>query len=385
MSNRIENYKKWMGVTSWHNKGYKGQGINILNTESLDDSHSIFTRDAVVFIAPDSNVYSADVSLKYNGGIYEYHRVNYNDSVYDWQEFVDLFSIDGVTRSIGSSGTYYNEYKYNYWNQFVEDGILFSCSAGNDGGSYDMDTVGSPFPPEISFAIGAISYQESTDTFIKAGYSSTGPDLDFVTFPVTQYGVSGTSFASPAFMGLCAVIMSRCGKMKFNHIYEFLQDISIDIGIEGFDWNHGWGFPYLPQGKCVQMVIDNPTMIIEDNVKEEVVLDQPPKILNGRTLLPVRALAEALGYSVGWDGKTKTITITRDDDKIIMVINSTEMYIDYNVNDNIDGEIIELSQAPVIDVDTSRTLVPVRALCEALNCVLAWSEYDRKVSIFEMG
>ncbi len=35
----------------------------------------------------------------------------------------------------------------------------------------------------------------------------------------------------------------------------------------------------------------------------------PPKIKNGRTYIPVRFVSEHLGYNVGWDGETKTITI----------------------------------------------------------------------------
>ena len=39
-------------------------------------------------------------------------------------------------------------------------------------------------------------------------------------------------------------------------------------------------------------------------------LDVPAKLINGRTMVPVRAVAEAFGCSVEWDSETKTITIT---------------------------------------------------------------------------
>ncbi len=35
-----------------------------------------------------------------------------------------------------------------------------------------------------------------------------------------------------------------------------------------------------------------------------------PMIINGRTMLPVRFVAENLGCRVDWDSKTKTVTIT---------------------------------------------------------------------------
>ncbi len=39
-------------------------------------------------------------------------------------------------------------------------------------------------------------------------------------------------------------------------------------------------------------------------------LDVPPKSINGRTMVPLRFVSEQLGAKVGWDGKTKRVTIT---------------------------------------------------------------------------
>ncbi len=41
----------------------------------------------------------------------------------------------------------------------------------------------------------------------------------------------------------------------------------------------------------------------------QVYLDSPPVILNGRTMLPVRAVAECFGCDVNWDSDTATVTI----------------------------------------------------------------------------
>ena len=38
--------------------------------------------------------------------------------------------------------------------------------------------------------------------------------------------------------------------------------------------------------------------------------DVPPVIMDGRTLLPVRAVSEALGVTVGWEESTQTVTLT---------------------------------------------------------------------------
>ena len=37
--------------------------------------------------------------------------------------------------------------------------------------------------------------------------------------------------------------------------------------------------------------------------------DVPPQIINGRTLLPIRAIAQFFGYDVDWNGNTQTVII----------------------------------------------------------------------------
>lgn len=47
-------------------------------------------------------------------------------------------------------------------------------------------------------------------------------------------------------------------------------------------------------------------------VLTDVYLDVPAKTINGRTMVPVRFIAESLGCTVNWDEKTKTVTITQN-------------------------------------------------------------------------
>ena len=43
----------------------------------------------------------------------------------------------------------------------------------------------------------------------------------------------------------------------------------------------------------------------------EKILDVPAKLLNGRTLVPVRAISEAFGCNVDWDNDAWTVIITK--------------------------------------------------------------------------
>ncbi len=54
--------------------------------------------------------------------------------------------------------------------------------------------------------------------------------------------------------------------------------------------------------------------------------DVPPTVINGRTLVPVRTIFEALGLEVSWDSETQTISGTRDVLEIKLTINNDLAY-----------------------------------------------------------
>lgn len=87
-----------------------------------------------------------------------------------------------------------------------------------------------------------------------------------------------------------------------------------------------------------------------------------PVIENERTLLPLRFVAESFGCDVSFDDATKDITIKNDKNEIHFTLGSTS----YTVN----GEQMELDVA-AFERD-GRTLIPVRALVEALGKDVYW-------------
>nr|QGT51085.1 hypothetical protein Firmicute1046_1610 [uncultured Firmicutes bacterium] len=104
-----------------------------------------------------------------------------------------------------------------------------------------------------------------------------------------------------------------------------------------------------------------------------VAFDQEPIIENGRTLVPVRAIFEALGASVNWDGDTQTVTSKRGSINIVLTIGSNMM--------SKNGKDIEI-EVPAQTVN-DRTVVPVRAVAEAFGCNVDWDNGTQTVVISE--
>ncbi len=120
-------------------------------------------------------------------------------------------------------------------------------------------------------------------------------------------------------------------------------------------------------GEDVKLVIDCPTALINgiptrvDNDNTEVV---PYISAENRTLVPIRFISEALGAEVAWDEATRTVTVTKADTSIKMVIGNTA----YDVN----GSAKTMETAPIIAQD--RTMLPLRAAAEALGQQVYWND-----------
>ncbi len=72
--------------------------------------------------------------------------------------------------------------------------------------------------------------------------------------------------------------------------------------------------PLLDDKLQIQMYIGNNIAKVNTNITyglmSDVYMQIPPQIINGSTMLPVRFLAENLGFTVEWDQNTKTVNIT---------------------------------------------------------------------------
>lgn len=99
--------------------------------------------------------------------------------------------------------------------------------------------------------------------------------------------------------------------------------------------------------------------------------DTPPLIMNDRTVVPLRAIFEALGADIEWNQQEKSVTATREGQHIYLKVNAFTA--------SINGSETNLDQPPVIVND--RVLVPVRFVAESLGAEVDWNQHERQVII----
>jgi len=129
--------------------------------------------------------------------------------------------------------------------------------------------------------------------------------------------------------------------------------------------------------------INNPLMIM-NGISQEIDPGRgtTPVIIKewGRTVVPIRAIVEALGGMIDWDPNTRKVTINFKDTIIELWIdnpkakvNGKEVWIDSD-NHNV---------KPIIQ--NGRTMLPLRFVTENLGCSVAWDKDTQTITITYPG
>lgn len=104
-----------------------------------------------------------------------------------------------------------------------------------------------------------------------------------------------------------------------------------------------------------------------------------PKIINGCTLVPMRAVFEAAGCKVNFSEETKTVTAEKEAYKIILKIDGETCQTVKNGK----TKTIKLNAAPCII--SGKTMVPVRLIAESLGCAVNWNPSFKEVVIIDFS
>lgn len=98
---------------------------------------------------------------------------------------------------------------------------------------------------------------------------------------------------------------------------------------------------------------------------------QYPMIINDFTLVPIRAVTEALGAKVSWDGDNQLVTIKKGKTAIELCIGSDTALVN--------GDAVKID-APA-EVINNRTMVPLRFVAETFGLTVEWDGDTRTVEI----
>ena len=125
-----------------------------------------------------------------------------------------------------------------------------------------------------------------------------------------------------------------------------------------------------------KLVIGSKTLVVTvDGVQKEVKMDVEPFISNNRTMLPIRFVAEALGFKVEWDDPTRTVILT-DKDTVVKIPVDTNKII-------VNGVEYESDTDPILK--SNRTMLPIANIARALGLVdgkdIIWDSKTQSVTI----
>lgn len=118
--------------------------------------------------------------------------------------------------------------------------------------------------------------------------------------------------------------------------------------------------------------IDSP-YLSNNGIKQEIDPGRgtAPRIVSMRTLVPIRAIVEAMGGTVGWEGTTQKITLTARGNKVEMWLGKTEILVN--------GVSKKMDVAPLTIND--RTFVPIKFAAENLNAKVEWINSTKEVVV----
>jgi hypothetical protein len=125
----------------------------------------------------------------------------------------------------------------------------------------------------------------------------------------------------------------------------------------------------------ISLQVGSPRMTVDGVVKAIDAQGTKPVISNGTTMVPIRAIIESLGGSVGWDAAARRLDIRLGSRTVTMWVGKTTA--------TVGGRSTTMSTAPVII--GGRTMIPLRFAAENLGCLVGWDQPTKGVMMVYGG
>lgn len=332
------------GINKFWSKGYTGKGIKVANMEKtnpdlwffdgkvstptghvydkFENYHGNQTMDCIHQVAPDADLITLSKSAKSSNNYIEGVIIDVS---------IPYMINNGVHLVNASLGGNNNKMLNDIIVNAQSHGVVFCTSAGNVAEKGLKGYAKS----NKWISVGAVHYYDHDKKTKLASYSSRGKELDITCFSNLHihdarkgykgrtFPVEGTSFSSPMFTGMLALVqqffLEKIGRTLYQDEIElFIQDHVVDLGAEGWDEMYGHGLFVLPEPDAIDvekyLLRDKPPIIIPKELKEPINPEQPTE----PTQDIIKKTMSTSDYNLYINFKNIYINAKKDNNKVAM-------------------------------------------------------------------
>ncbi len=227
--------------------------------------------------------------------------------VSDFNKVVD-YCIENNIRVVNSSITCsYSKEKDEAIKKYADWGGIWVASAGNE----DDEKVHYPGSSDYTICVSATNTEDSngpeiTVTADSYWYVRNLKQGMFHTF-------NGTSCSAPVIAGCVRLILDARPSWKLKEVVEFLKENSTTEMKSLEEHERFFSFPddFRKEVKKLKLVLTIDSDILEVD-GEKRVINTAPFIVDDRTFVPIRFIAEELGCKVTWDNENRKVIIEKE-------------------------------------------------------------------------
>lgn len=293
--------RKYVNLPAWDK--YDGSGISVFHDDAGDKNHIGNCKDIIQTLLTKAKVYSGTINYIQDGQNITQCNISCIETkeTLSFDNFITKYNISLINNSTtGGSGEEILPIALYMKEKITKYNLIMCGSAGNE----NSQPTNQKYNGACIMVTGCHLNNKGVPVF--SNYC-IGKNIDFAMFTGFQ---AGTSFASPFLLGMAGKLRGRNPNITQEQVKAYFKAHCKDILATGFDIQSGWGIPIMGNTKTtIELQIGNNIMKV-DGV--EYALDQPPVIMNGRTMIPLRSPMEAFGADVNWDQNSKKITITHE-------------------------------------------------------------------------
>lgn len=328
------------------------------------------------------------VTIDFNNTNVTFDVVKGNDQRVGWENFSSIINRTNPAAAI--NGNYFNAYADTEeeiipWGYIIKDGKILNSGATINRGSFAVT-----FDRKIIINNGEEFPKHDIETMIEAGpllllngiivaeQNNAAFSEDKITQNPAQRSAIGVKPNGHVIM-VTGANLKTIELANIMHQLGCIAATNLDGGASSALYANG---KYItnPGRKLntVLLVYDHKDNVNNNSSALQVILngskldfDVAPVILEGRTLVPLRGIFNAMGVNVNWDGKNQIVTAQSEDITINLPIGSKAPKV---------NNVIVPLDVPATIID-GRTLVPVRFISESLGAIVRWDESTKTIYI----